>query len=1138
MESRAANEENTYPEETTIEISSLNEVFSKNPLTYQGTLNHAPVKILIDSGAMGNFISKQAVDRFSFSLHHVSNIPIVFANGAIGNCNKSASAACLRFQNHEEKIDLRVVSLPHHDVILGKPWLEKWNPIIDWRNHEITFPTEVTLIQENQDPLQVKKLQPQATMPERKTPLAAGYDITPAEGFVIQPGEQRLINTGIALAIPEGYYGQLLSRSSTAKKEVSVEGGVIDADYRGPIKIMLRNQSQEPFSFKIGDPPVVQIVLIKITTPPVQEVSTLTETQRQGGFGSTNTTAITFISTQQLEQTLQEEDQMYICSVSEEGLITTNESDPRIQSLLQEFKDIFPDELPPELPPKREIDHRIKLEPGSIPPWRPIYRMSPLELDAMREELDKLLKNGSIEPSLSPFGAPVIFIKKKDGTLRMCIDYRALNKITIKNRFPIPLIDDLIDRLHGAKIFTKIDLRSGYNQVRIHEEDIEKTAFRTRYGHYQYKVMPFGLTNAPATFQAMVQDILRPLLDICVVVYIDDILIYSQTEQDHAKHIRQVFEILRSHKLYGKMSKCEFFKESVDYLGHVISSQGIATDPQKVASIKNWPQPTTLKEMQSFLGLCNYYRRFIADYSRIAAPLTDLTHKDTPFHWTTQATDAFEELKKRMTEAPVLCIPDAELPFTVTTDASDFAVGAVLSQDQGQGPQPVAFTSRKMNPHERNYAAHEKETLAIMHALSKWRVYLEGRPFTVFTDHCTLRHFPEQPNLSRRQARWTEKMQEYDFVIKYLPGKLNVVADAISRRPDLQLNSVFYVVIDPKIGQQIQDTIESDQDFQPIVHTLKGLPTKKPVPASLLKHYSLNEEGTLLYDQQRVCIPKGPLRAQLLHDHHDAPIAGHQGIERTYAALYDHFYWPRMNNEVRQYVKSCDSCQRIKASQQAPAGLLQPLPIPQQPWEQVSMDFITQLPRTKAGFDAIVVFVDTFSKMVHFVPTKTTATAPDTARIFFDQIFKLHGLPKSIVSDRDAKFTSRFWQTLFQSMGTKLAMSTAFHPQTDGQTERANRTLEDMLRAFVSYRQDDWDDHLASAEFACNNAPNASTGMSPFRMNHGRDPYNPYSAIKQQADKIPAVTEFMEAMTNATKIAKDALVLAKANQERNANKSR
>jgi Reverse transcriptase (RNA-dependent DNA polymerase)/RNase H-like domain found in reverse transcriptase len=311
----------------------------------------------------------------------------------------------------------------------------------------------------------------------------------------------------------------------------------------------------------------------------------------------------------------------------------------------------------------------------------------------MRKELDKLLKNGSIEPSLSPFGAPVIFIKKKDGDLRMCIDYRALNNITIKNRFPIPLIDDLTDRLHGAAWFTKIDLRSGYNQVRIHEEDVEKTAFRTRYGHYQYRVMPFGLTNAPATFQALVQDILRPLLDKSVIVYIDDILIYSKNEEEHQRHIRQVLEILRKHQLYGKINKCEFFKNSVEYLGHIISATGIATDPKKVDTIKDWPEPRNLKELQSFLGLCNYYRHFVAQYSKIAAPLTDLTQKDIRYQWTDLTREAMQELKTAMTTALILVIPDPKKPFTVTTDASSFALGAVLQQDQGNGPQPIAYTS-------------------------------------------------------------------------------------------------------------------------------------------------------------------------------------------------------------------------------------------------------------------------------------------------------------------------------------------------------------------------------------------------------------------------------------------------------------
>ena len=378
MEPQAKDEDHTPPVGTTLEISSVNEAFSRNPLTFKGSLNHAPVHILIDSGAMGNFVSQQTADRFSFALHHVSNIPIVFANGATGTCNKIASAAYLRFENHEEHIDLRVVSLPHHDIILGKPWLEKWNPSINWQTHAITFehPKEI--------PLRVKKLKPQAILPERKTPQSAGYDLTPTSAFTLAPGEWQLLNLDLALGIPEGTYGQLHIRSSLAKKKgLTILAGVIDADYRGPIGVILQNLGTEPFTFTPGDSPVAQIVLNQISTPPIQEVGDLEETDRTGGFGSTNQAPLTLISRQELNQTLTKEDQLYFCTMTTTGELLTNEKDPRIQPLLTEFQDVFPDELPAELPPKRDFDHRIELEPGNRPPWRPIYCMSPLELDAI-----------------------------------------------------------------------------------------------------------------------------------------------------------------------------------------------------------------------------------------------------------------------------------------------------------------------------------------------------------------------------------------------------------------------------------------------------------------------------------------------------------------------------------------------------------------------------------------------------------------------------------------------------------------------------------------------------------------------------------------------------------------------------------
>ena len=804
--------------------------------------------------------------------------------------------------------------------------------------------------------------------------------------------------------------------------------------------------------------------------------------------------------------------------------------------LLEEFADVFPKDLPNELPPTRNIDHRIELIDNKPPRIQPLYRMSPKELDLLRKELDDLLEKGHIQPSKSPFGSPVIFVKKKDGSMRLCIDYRALNKLTIKNRYPLPRIDGLLDQLQGAKVFSKIDLRSGYHQVRIHPDDIEKTAFRTRYGHFEFRVMPFGLTNVPATFVNLMQDIFQPIVDKFMVVYVDDILVYSKNEEEHLDHLRQVLDILRANKLYGKTSKCAFFQKSVEFLGFIVSDEGVAADQVKMKAISEWPRPTTLKEIQSFLGICNYYRRFVKDYSSIALPLTELTKKESTLTWTPEAEEAFQDLKKRLVEAPILQLPDPDAEFTVTTDASDFAIGAVLSQKGEEGLRPVAFESRKLSPAERNYATHEKELLAMLYAMKKWRVYLEGRHFRVLTDHHSLRYIQTQPNLSRRQARWLETFQEFDFEVEYLPGKENIVADALSRRPDLQVNAISELEVGNDLKEMIRREIVNDIDFGEVIKAVRDPNLTSAVTSSYLEHFDIRND-LLYYDGQRLCLPQGSLRTKALQENHDIDVAGHQGVERTYERMQQQYYWPKLAKDVKSYVKSCDTCQRIKASQQKPAGLLQPLPIPSGRWEEVSMDFITHLPTTKKGNDSIVVFVDLFSKMAHFVAMKATDSAPQVARIFFDTIFKLHGLPKRIVSDRDPKFTSMFWKTLFSHLGTKLAMSTAFHPQTDGQTERANRTLEDMLRAYVGYKQNDWDEKLTAAEFVYNSASNASTKISPFELNYGRQPQTP-STFFAASSNVQTTDEFLQGLENLSKQANDNLALAKSRQEKYANQDR
>ncbi|CAI7884268.1 unnamed protein product [Closterium sp. NIES-53] len=730
----------------------------------------------------------------------------------------------------------------------------------------------------------------------------------------------------------------------------------------------------------------------------------------------------------------------------DEGERKMLELPPAIQKLLEEFEDVLPDDLPVQLPPYRTHQHEIIEEPGSKPTFRAPYRLSPTELADMKKQIEYLLDKGLIRPSTSPYGAPVLFTPKPDGRLRMCIDYRALNKQTIKNKYPIPRIDNLLDQLRGATVFSKLDSRSGYWQIRMADNSIHKTAFRTRYGSYEHLVMPFGLTNAPATFQAEMNHILRPLLDECVVVYLDDILIYSRDMKLHIEHLRRVFEILRREKFYVKLSKSEFALKKVQFLGDMVSAQGVHVDPKKIEA-----------------------------YAKIATPLTNLLKKNTPFKWEDVHQQAMEQLKTALTSAPVLILPDPEKDYVIEADASDQAVGAILMQDQGKGLQPIAYLSKKLHGAELNYLIHDKEALAIITAFKTWRCYLEGRKTTIYTDHCSLKYLKTQPTLSRRQVRWIDFLEtHFDYDIMYKPGHKNK-ADALSRP-----------------GHVAAIQIEG---MNPL---LKGLFTHG---YTIDPEIPLAEKKKLLQWDHDVALRKGstkiwvpnypPLRQLLLEEFHDLLYAGHFGSNKTLAGIAKVYYWPHMANDVQKFVTSCDTCQRMKSSKQKKAGLLQPLPVPKQPWQVVTLDFITGLPPTNAGHDAILLAIDKFSKMGHFIPTHTTARTEETAQLFLKHIISQHGIPTTLISDRDPKFTSKFWKELMSLMGTRLAMSSAYHPQTDGQTERLNQIVEQLLRAACKDNINKWDLHLPVLEFAYNNAKHAATRETPFFLCYGRHPLTP-----------------------------------------------
>ena len=447
--------------------------------------------------------------------------------------------------------------------------------------------------------------------------------------------------------------------------------------------------------------------------------------------------------------------------------------------IVKEFPDVFPDDIS-GLPLDREVEFTIDLIPGTEPISIPPYRMAPAELRELKAQLEELLSKGFIRPSISPWGAPVLFVKKKDGSLRLCIDYRQMNRVTIRNQYPLPRIDELFDQLQGSRVYSKIDLRSGYHQLRVQESDVPKTAFRTRYEHYEFLLMPFGLTNAPAAFMDLMNPVFQPYLDRFVIIFIDDILVYSGSSEEHSEHLRIVLQTLRERQLYTNLIKCQFWLDKVAFLGHVISAERVSVDPQKIEVVVNWKPPKNVSEVRSFLGLAGYYRKFVEGFSKLAAPLTKMTRKDVKYDWVDACQQSLEELKGRLTSAPVLALPNGRDGFVVYSDASRQGLGCVLMQND----RVIAYASRQLKKHEENYPTHDLELAAVVFALKIWRHYLYGVPCRIFTDHKSLQYIFTQKELNLRQRRWLELIKDYDCTIEYHPGKANVVADALSRRPE------------------------------------------------------------------------------------------------------------------------------------------------------------------------------------------------------------------------------------------------------------------------------------------------------------------------------------------------------------------
>lgn len=1052
---------------------------------------------LIDSGAACCFISRSLAIQNKIHIHTGDEYRVTVADQSFTTTNQYVTITILLCGVTFTLSAIVMDALATGDIILGINFLRTFHPDINWNDLSMTIDTN--------------------KYTSMSTHELTGSDIVLASFTIVSPAVSHAHVHAISPVLPSVQPQSMSAATSVSMPSTSVINNRIK---RVHIKQMKR---------LLADP--ANTILCSIYMLP-----TATATDTPANVPLNSAQILSGNNSNYYEQTTQPP-------------VHYNEYELSIHN---EYKDIF-ESMPKSLPPSRPHDHRIELVPGSTPPSKGAYRLSTSELDELRNQLDNLLECGFIRQSHSPFGAPMLFVRKKDGSLRMCIDYRALNNITIKNKYPLPRVDELLNRLGGARYFSKIDLQSGYHQIRMHESDIEKTAFRTRYGSFEFLVLPFGLTNAPSTFMQMMQDMLKPYLDKFCISFLDDILIYSATLADHQKHVRLIMDTLRDNKLYVKLSKCSLFQPSVEFLGYTISANGLSMVSDKVTAIQQWPTPTCVKHVRSFLGLAGFYRQFIKQFSATTSPLASLLQKDTTFTWTHEHQEAFDTIKQHMSQQPTLIIPRDDLPFVVHTDASAFAIGACLMQDHGRGLQPIAYLSKKLLPAETRYPTHEQELFAIVLALKHWRHHLYGpKHFTVYTDHKSLVYFNTQDQMSNRQARWSEFLQQYNFTIEYKPGPTNEVADALSRRHDHETTEqtrkqTTLVPLQQMSTSNLNTSVTNNDN---ILTKIKLAYEADPECNQILLDHSNNDNTSTwkVHDNGMIkrnniyLVPNDEtIRTYLISSHHDDNMSSHRGVTKTIDLVSRTFYWKHMNKDIKEYVSTCISCQQNKISNHSPLGLLHPIETPEQRWHTITMDLITSLPKTKSGYDCIVVVVDKLTKMAHYIPTVTDINAPKLAKLIVDNVIRLHGLPMEIISDRDPRFTSCFWRELFKHMGTKLKFSTAYHPQSDGQTERTNRTLEEQLRAHVNYHQNNWDEHLALCEFTYNNSKHSSTGYSPFFLNTGQHPTTPitYEVRKQDKTMInEAATTLLEQLYSTIEHARINIEKAQASQKKHADKHR